>query len=649
MTSVNLVSPENNGHLYSVRFREPLIIEANSKVNMNFAKFKRNGNLFFSNDQTITLEILGCMPSLKPVSPFISNLTVEDLGDGAGVLKIPKINPDTGKAGYSVLELDARIKTLFDSLQLRDTDKPTQFFHYEGIEVDMLNENLIRCGYSQQTPKNILTDITLSTADVKGGAATVDDAYTKTSANPDDLYYDNYALSQEHYNFMYNSPYNTGADRNLIHFRVNRPVDTLLNGVSIGLYSKEIADSTWTNALGSNTTALTKGTGASNNSANNTAMTNPMIFASNATQTTNANVDSADVVNHILGSYMTFEITGSAGANTNKFSIYFKSKTAGDVKHFNDMIDNFAGMKRVFTDSLSALGIPTDANPEFAIETYWRSGNGTGFNIATGQLDSMYVRVYNMVGKTTHTEDNLVWDSRSLGRKTGAIEAGWFTNYSGGMGGKLPITGTEAVKVNKINASIPFNLIMSAQKQGEGFEFVRMTGFKKTDNNANATNPHTLIQRYRMTFSEELANYLGESKSASINPNNSDVNVDSVSREEAEIVRDSSYSIYLKNLPIKCYKNIQQKFQNGNENSVGFVQPILYDVPTPFADSQIVNMGDGDIIVGTYQPSINKVLDLDNNKMVINNLDVEIRDTITNELSKELTGSVVNFTITKPN
>ena len=35
--------------------------------------------------------------------------------------------------------------------------------------------------------------------------------------------------------------------------------------------------------------------------------------------------------------------------------------------------------------------------------------------------------------------------------------------------------------------------------------------------------------------------------------------------------------------------------------------------------------------------------------MVINNLDVEIRDTITNELSKELTGSVVNFTITKPN
>ena len=648
MTSVNLVSPEDNGHLFSVRFREPLVIEANSKVNMNFAKFKRNGNLFFSTDQTIKLSILGAMPSLKPVAPFASNITLDDLGDGAGVLKIPKINPDTGKAGYSVLELDTRIKTLFDAYQLRDTNKPTQFFHYEGIEVNMLNENLIRCGYSQQTPKNLLKDITLSTADVKGGAATADDAYTKTSANPDDLYYDNYALSKEHYNFMYNSPYNTDGDRNLIHFRCNRPVDTLINGVSIGLYSKEIADSDWTSATTSNTTALTKGTSADNDSANGTSMTNPMIFAPNATQTANADVGVAEVVNHILGSYMTFEITGSAGANPKKFNIYFKKKDAGDRKHFQDLIDDFTGMTRVFSESLSALGIPNDANPEFAVETYWRKGNGI-LSIPNGINDTMFIRVYNMVGKTNHTQDNLVWDSRSLGRKTGAIEAGWFTNYSGGMTGTKSISGTNAQKENKIKASLPFNLIMSAQKQGEGFEFVRMAGFNKDDDSADATNPHTFIARYQMEFSEELANYLGESKTLSINPNNSDANVNSASREEAEIVRDSSYSIYLKNLPIKCYKNIQQNFSNGNKNTVGFVQPILYDVPTPFADSQIVNMGDGDIIVGTYQPSINKVLDLDNNRMVINNLDVEIRDTITNELSKELTGSVVNFTITKPN
>ena len=652
MTSVNLVSPEDNGHLYSVRFKEPLIIEPNSKVNMNFAKFKRNGNIFFNSDQTITLKLLGAHPSLKPTPPFASNMILDDLGDGAGVLKITKINPDTGKSGYSVLELDARIKTLFDNYALRDTDKPTQFFHYQGINVDPLNKNLIRVGYSQDDPNLLLNDITLSTADVKGGGVGNGNAYEKTSANPDDLYYDNYALSKEHYNHNYNSP-STGSDRNSIHFRCNRPVETLLNAVSIGLYSKEIADSTWTNALGSNTTALTKGTGASNTSANNTAMTNPMIFLGNATQMADADVDSAEVVDAVLGSYITLEITGTEGANPNRLNIYLKKKTAGDTRHFQDMIDNFAGMTRVFTEKLSALGITTDDNPEFKVETYWKRGTGArtagGITLIqkNGGNDTMFFRVYNMAGRTTTSRSNLVFDSIKLGRNTASFERGFFNNYGGGMDGTSAITGTDAVKANKINASIPFNLIMSAQKQGEGFEFIRMTGFEKTDDNASVANPHTFVARYQMTFSEELANYVGTGVTQSIDPNNNDDKVVSISREEAELVRDTSYSIYLKNLPIKCYKNIQQSYINGNRNSVGFVQPILYDVPTPFADSEIVNMGSGDIIIGTFQPSINKVLDLDNNKMVINNLDVEIRDTITNELSKELSGSVINFTITK--
>ena len=655
MTSVNLVSPEDNGHLYSVRFKEPLIIEPNSKVNLNFAKFKRNGNIFFNNDQLITIKILGAQPSLKPVAPFASNMILDDLGDGAGVLKIPKINPDTGKAGYSVLELDNRIKSLFDAFSVRDTDKPSQFFHYQGIAVNTKNKNLIRVGYSQKDPTLDLKDITLSTADIKGGAAANSNAYEKTSADPDDLYYDNYALSQEHYNFNYSSP-STGTDRNSIHFRCNRAIDELNNAVSVGLYSKEIADSDWTNNTTSNTTALTKGTGAFNNSANGTAMTNPMVFLAGATQMTNANIDQSTNVNARLGAYITFEITGAAGNAPKRLNIYFKNKNAGGIQYFDNMIHEFSGMEKVFSESLSSIFGNVDTStthPEFAIETYWLRGNGLTFNgvpliPASGQIDSMYFRVYNMVGYTNHSPENLVFDSISLGRRIAAIERFFLTFNGGGMKGETAITGTDAQKANKINAQLPFNLIMSAQKQGEGFEFIRMCGFKKTDDNASTANPHTFVARYQMTFTEELANYVGTGLTQSIDPNTNDNDVVSVSREEAEIVRDTSYSIYLKNLPIKCYKNIQQSFVNGNKNSVGFVQPILYDVPTPFADSEIVNMGSGDIIIGTFQPSINKVLDLDNNKMVINNLDVEIRDTITNELSNELSGSVINFTITKP-
>ena len=68
-------------------------------------------------------------------------------------------------------------------------------------------------------------------------------------------------------------------------------------------------------------------------------------------------------------------------------------------------------------------------------------------------------------------------------------------------------------------------------------------------------------------------------------------------------------------------------------------------MPTPYTDSKIINVGSGDILVGTFQPSLVKKLDLKNNKTVLNNIDVEIRDIETNEIAQGLTGSVINFTI----
>ena len=86
----------------------------------------------------------------------------------------------------------------------------------------------------------------------------------------------------------------------------------------------------------------------------------------------------------------------------------------------------------------------------------------------------------------------------------------------------------------------------------------------------------------------------------------------------------------------------------GNVQSAGYAQPIIHDVPSPYSDSKVINSGSGDIVVGTFQPSIIKKLDLDNNKMILNSLDVEIRDIESNEISEGLSGSVINFTIEKP-
>ena len=87
----------------------------------------------------------------------------------------------------------------------------------------------------------------------------------------------------------------------------------------------------------------------------------------------------------------------------------------------------------------------------------------------------------------------------------------------------------------------------------------------------------------------------------------------------------------------RYWKNndIFKKTLEKNKNEKKF---IFYDGP-PFATGKPHY---GHILAGSIKDTICR-------HAQFNNLDVEIRDTITNELSKELSGSVVNFTITKPN
>ena len=108
MTSINLVSPVGNGHTYSVRFREPLVIEANSKVYLNFAKFKRNSSVYFTTDQTIEVILNEVLPTVLPSDTSVSNSVM-----GLNSITIPTINPITGQTGYTAKELEKVISDRF--------------------------------------------------------------------------------------------------------------------------------------------------------------------------------------------------------------------------------------------------------------------------------------------------------------------------------------------------------------------------------------------------------------------------------------------------------------------------------------------------------------------------------------------------------
>mgnify|MGYP003677302014 FL=1 len=104
MTSINLVSPKGNGHTYSVKFRDPIILESNSKVYLNFAKFKRNSNIYFTTDQTIQIVINEVKPTIVPATGLsnLRNFTIT----------IPSINPITGRTGYTAKDLEDAIYQL---------------------------------------------------------------------------------------------------------------------------------------------------------------------------------------------------------------------------------------------------------------------------------------------------------------------------------------------------------------------------------------------------------------------------------------------------------------------------------------------------------------------------------------------------------
>ena len=136
MTSINLVSPVGNGHTYSVRFREPLVIEPNSKVYLNFAKFKRNSSVYFSTDQTIEVVLGEVLPTLIPADTSTSN-SVMTLNS----ITIPVINPLTNQTGYTPEQLEQVINTRLGGDPDDDADYgitavagvPKQMFLYSPV------------------------------------------------------------------------------------------------------------------------------------------------------------------------------------------------------------------------------------------------------------------------------------------------------------------------------------------------------------------------------------------------------------------------------------------------------------------------------------------------------------------------------------
>ena len=661
MTSINLVSPVNNGHTYTVRFREPLVIQPNSKVYLNFAKFKRNSSIYFNTDQTIEVVLNEVLPNVLPSATGTSNTVM-----GTNSITIPVINPLTSQTGYTAAQLEEVINIRLGGDPEDNVDYgiravagvPKQMLLYNPVYERQDSSKIAIGWYKDYNVLDLADWLGLSSEHNLGMAVNgIGDVCVKTTADagadPADLFYDCFGMSKQTFDFSYQSELSPNSDNhNLIQFKANMTVGTQVGSIFMGLGSHEIADSVkatdWTSyAEGTANNSFTHGTTATQTSGSGRTVIVPILYKPNTTDCLQSNASNADKASGIPQAFLGIEITGSSQEEGNRQMLNIWRASNYTTRHAapTRAAAQVNRMTKVWSCPLATLldgADANDVNARFALQTYWADGFQASAN------DKLDFRLFNLMNSNYVDATNLIYDSKN--------SINWLSyKFFRQKGLTNMTTGTDAQKAQKANSQIPFNVLMSAQKLGEGFEDVKMAGWEKTGVNsplgtASNASPVTLVQAYQFKISSELARFVGVNESVKYNPNMPEREVAHITKEDADQHTDESYSIFLKNLPISAYKNIQSKAMSvgGNVQAAGYSQPIIHDVPTPYNDSKVINSGTGDVVVGTFQPSIQKKLDLDNNRQVLNSLDVEIRDIETNVIAEGLSGSVINFTIEKP-
>jgi hypothetical protein len=623
--NINLQSPKknNNGYNYNVRFRENITIKKNSKVYLNYATFSRESEVFFSEDQKITLTDMEFLPEKLPGTPASDNLP------SITEVTIPAVNPETNKKGYSFDDLQKTISDKF--LTLRNQNQLAAYNVFSEDTAFALKDSDVGMGfYIEQDPAGN-TPIEAFEVDVnhtRGAASDAENVYFKNTASgskttPFTYGYDSYALSDVHYFHPMVSCPDDDTSSSFIDFKLKNSINDQDGAVTLALYSSE-----YIGAAGTNNTERTGGTAAT---VPNSTNSNPQVKFNDVT------VSSTDTTINFtkarIASFLTVEITPlntkgvNRGTGQKSISVYVPKNAVGAstiINTWDSINKNIYGMKRVYTSRIDPY-TPNDDTPlHVRLETYYTNQDG---NLNTTNR-KLYFRLINLTkGGSTTDRVNLMFDSK---RSNVYFPMSFFTGLS--------ITGTDPQKAERLNSRIPFQILLAAQSQNDGFEKCDFVNFDKTKGTNN--DPFSILLNYKLKFTEELSRYIGGTESDKLWPNACEFEGKFLHIKNFTLDWfNDSYSILLKNLPIKNYKNTDE------ESNGGFGKAILANIPTPFKDTIEQIVEDKKVITGIYQPSYPVILDLKNQETELNNFDISIVNISNEQEVTQLIKSNISFTI----
>lgn len=625
MTTINLVSPSDNGYDYKVRFREPILLPANAKIYLNFASFSRNSEIYFETEQSVTLNQLDLLPVVKPSDTSIANTPLTTS------FVIPVINPLTKRRGYTYTQLSDFITDNFGVLR----NNNNQFLIYEPVDFDAIQSqdrqvDKIALGFYTEGGNTITAGVdredfvidSSNNRDSDISTATNGEVYVKSSATATNPHYDSYALSDKHYHFYQGicDEVMDNVNNNVINFATNINMEDQLGAISIGLYCKEFVE---TPTAFNGWAEKTIGTGSTTAGG---SKINPALFFVNTQQATTSANFATNAKNCKLASFLTLEITPSSHGtrNKSKLKIYMPKNTAGvRIDKWTDINQQIGTMSEIFTKSLASIfNNDLGQTAKFSFHTYIFTGNDDWKDPSKRKV---YFRVY--AGDINPTP---IYDS--------ILDNIFFpeTFFTG-----MVVTGQTAPRNQSVaNSQIPFNIIVASQATGEGFQKINYPVFDKTDGSND--HPLSILASYNIQFSNELSKILGDTNSGKLFPNKCEMNTNFFFFNN--IINDwknNNFDIYLNNLPIRNFKNKE------DSNDGGYAKSILASVPAPFMNTQSERISDNNVITGVFQPSIMNVLQLNNQEISINNFDVSIKKGNTDEPASTLNKSNICFTITE--
>jgi len=633
MTTINLISPATGDAFnYNVRFREPITLEKNSKIFLNYAHLVRENEILFNENQTITFSDMEFQPSQQPINPLLP------IALTSNTVSIPAVNPSTNRRGYKVSELEAIIRTKLEELVAANNELSI-YSLISRLDANK-NQNTFLAGLflDDDFVKLPIVDFELLATHQRNAESAVDAngdivVYRKSNANANGgRFYDNYGISNQHY-FHFasqcmgnNSQIVSGT---FIRIKTNVHMNAQQGNISFGLYSKEVAQQptafpTWANK--------TTGGGATTGGG---VFTNPAIFRGTAQRDGTALAE-ADRRNAVLASFCTVEITGinNRAANISQLKVLIPSRTTGaaaNVKIMNwaNIDQNIGRMIQVFRTPLRNIFDDLNQECELIFITYIPI---TDLNYLSKADRRIYFKIYK------GTEQDLATVTPIYDSKQDDIyfPQSFFTGFN-----DVELNqGAAALKKARTESAIPFNIIASAQEQHEGFFDIQFKSIDKTQ--GSDTKPVCILANYKLNFSSALGSFVGALQSPILYPNVCEMDARFFYFEDViEKWKNDSFDIILDGLPIRNFKNTAEKSDGG------FAKPLLCSVPVPFLNGNSAEgMGATTAqITGLYEPSIKSELKLRNQKTTINNISVKINDTNTEEPSEAIVSAHISLTI----